>query len=164
MSDEIVLMHEGKVMQTGSPMDVFENPKSMFVAGFIGTPSINFLSAQLKEEAGVVRAFVGGSYIELSEEWTAMAKKKENREVVLGIRPEHISINSVESPGSIAVQIKVIEPIGSEMIAHTDWDGNEVVIRGEINSNLKSDQMVWLDFSKEKLHLFNRQSQASLGL
>jgi multiple sugar transport system ATP-binding protein len=162
MSDEIILMNNGKVMQTGSPLEIFENPKNMFVASFIGTPSINFLPATLKEEKGKLRAYVGSWPIGLSDARSEIVRGKKLEDLVLGIRPEYIFIRETGNIETPCAQIKVIEPVGSEMIVHVVCENNEVVVRCGANPNLIVGQRVWLDPSGEKILLFDPRSDQSL--
>jgi multiple sugar transport system ATP-binding protein len=162
MSDEIVLMNQGKVMQTGTPMEIFENPTNMFVASFIGTPSINFLQSKLKDENGSFTAYVGDWQIPLTERLSNIIRQKNISEAILGIRPEYLTIHESENLQDSQAEIRVIEPVGSEMFIHTTIQRQEVVTRCGVIPGLKEGQRVYLEPIQEKILLFDPNTEESL--
>jgi multiple sugar transport system ATP-binding protein len=103
MADRIVVMHDGKVEQIGRPLDLYDHPANQFVAGFIGSPAMNFINGTIKG-AAVITA--DGATLPLPPEFAAA----EGRAVVYGIRPEHFRID----PAGLAARVQVVEPMGSE--------------------------------------------------
>ena len=165
MSDKIVLMNKGKILQSGTPMEIFENPENMFVADFIGTPSINFIPAELEDEnESIIIGRVGKWRIPFSDRLSNVLKAKNIFEVTLGIRPEYFEITETESNQDALAEITVIEPVGSEMIVHTKIEGQEVVIRCEMNLNLKEGQIIGLKPYKDKILFFDLKTKESLLL
>jgi sn-glycerol 3-phosphate transport system ATP-binding protein len=109
LGDRLVVMHEGRAAQIASPMEIFERPADTYVAGFIGSPAMNFLPATITED-GKVAALSDGNVIALpSGQYAARPGQK----VTLGIRPEHISL-----PGPLRLMTDLIEPLGSESVVH----------------------------------------------
>ena len=124
MADRIVVLKEGVVQQVASPQEMYERPVNAFVAGFIGSPAMNFIQARLERENGAFAATFGCTRIPLSREVVGESedlKAYANKEVVLGIRPEHIEdarlaedTAGANAPNTIEVEPQVIESMGSE--------------------------------------------------
>ncbi|MDP9424904.1 MAG: sn-glycerol-3-phosphate ABC transporter ATP-binding protein UgpC [Actinomycetota bacterium] len=127
MADRIVVLKDGVVQQVDTPQVMYENPKNVFVAGFIGSPAMNFMRARLKKENGGYAATFGRTRIPLDRSAVGERGMDLGRyageEVVLGIRPEHIedatlaegaAIGSTNAPNTIEVEPQVIESMGSE--------------------------------------------------
>jgi multiple sugar transport system ATP-binding protein len=163
MSDEIVLMNKGRIVQVDSPMVIFERPRNMFVADFIGTPSINFLPAKTEDQGGRLCACVGSWQIQLQEQLSVVVKEKNVSDIILGIRPEHLTIERNPTTQNGLAQITVIEPVGSEMIVHTQVADKQVVVKCPIDKDLIIGQMVQLVPMSDKIHLFDPDTEESLG-
>ncbi|MGH3089135.1 MAG: ABC transporter ATP-binding protein [Rubrobacteraceae bacterium] len=124
MADRIVVLKDGVVQQIDSPQMMYENPNNVFVAGFIGSPAMNFMKARLEREDGGLVATFGGTQVHVGREVVGEAKEKGKEpesfvgnEVILGIRPEHIEdvefADSTEG-GTMEIEPQVIESMGSE--------------------------------------------------
>ena len=107
LGDRIVIMKDGFIQQIGTPQDVFNHPHNIFVAGFIGTPQMNFFDAKLSKEGGKYVVSVGGIKVELSQEKQAAlsARNVSPQDVTLGVRPEHIQLSN----NGIAAKVDVSE-------------------------------------------------------
>ncbi|MEJ5080622.1 MULTISPECIES: ABC transporter ATP-binding protein [unclassified Ochrobactrum] len=153
MADKIVVLNAGKVEQIGSPLELYDRPKNVFVAGFLGSPAMNFFSGTLKDanqlnlESGLIINVAGAPS-------DAVGKK-----VVFGIRPEDISIGSADD---IEAVVKVVEPTGSETHVVLDIQGQELtwVVRERIA--LEVGQPVHVSFSTPKCHFFDDASKQRL--
>ncbi len=120
MADKIVVMHDGIVEQIGAPLELYDNPKNMFVAGFIGSPAMNFVPGEIAMGDGVptFRADSGFT-VPLREMPTSRAGSR----VVLGTRPEHLTVADDGTP----VEVVVVEPMGSETQVVTKSGGSEII-------------------------------------
>ena len=151
MSQRIAVLQAGKLQQFASPRDVYARPANEFVAGFIGTPSMNFLDGRL-DGTGPGRTFECGDW---SLPIGALALAEENpgpgRRVRLGIRPEHVRLDS----DGDAARVTLVEPTGHETILVFDYRGNEIVARTEGDLALQPGDTVRLSFRVEKLHVFD---------
>ena len=135
LGDRIVIMKDGYVMQVGTPQELFNHPANLFVAGFIGTPQMNFFDAELKKDGGKYLAYIENAKIELPQYiCDALAKKdKIPSKVTLGVRPENLIICADGTPNSIQAEIKVTEMMGSELHIHAKCDdGKDVILRVQI--------------------------------
>ena len=119
LGDRIVIMKDGFVQQIGTPQQVFESPVNLFVAGFIGTPQMNFFHARLEKsgEGYLIRCM--GAAIPVTADMASKlaAKGRESTDVILGVRPEHISLQA-DPASSITCTVEVSELMGSEFYLH----------------------------------------------
>jgi multiple sugar transport system ATP-binding protein len=121
MADRIVVLKDGVVQQVGSPQEMYDHPQNIFVAGFIGSPAMNFLKVNLQKHDGGLAAVFGETRIPISRERLQDApdvEKYVGKEIILGVRPEHIedpqATEGFENESSIVVKPQVIESMGSE--------------------------------------------------
>jgi multiple sugar transport system ATP-binding protein len=150
MADKIVVMRDGRVEQMGAPLDLYDRPANIFVAGFIGSPSMNFVTGKLQPVDGAVR-FVSerGTVLPVPADTPAQPDP-----VVYGIRPEHIDVR----PDGIAATISVLEPTGSEtqIFAHIGGDPLNAAVRDRIL--LRPGETIPLHIDPARVHLFDRKS------
>ena len=126
LGDRIVIMRDGYIQQIGTPQEVFNHPSNLFVAGFIGTPQMNFFDARLLKEGGRYFVELGGEKVELSEDKQTRlsANNIEAQDVTLGIRPEHTSL----AESGVAAKVDVSEMMGSSVHLHVTAEGKDVII------------------------------------
>jgi multiple sugar transport system ATP-binding protein len=106
MADKIVVMNAGKVEQIGSPLGLYDNPANLFVAGFIGSPSMNFLKGKLiRSSAGLQVQMADGSVLPAPD-----TAAEVGREVIVGVRPEHLLVR----PEGVRAEVVVVEPTGAD--------------------------------------------------
>ena len=131
LGDRIVIMKDGFIQQIGTPQEVFSRPANLFVAGFIGSPQMNFFDVRLEKRGSGYAVVLNGVNIPLNADMSGklQAKGVEDRDVVLGIRPEHMSIASHDEPGAVTAAVDVTEMMGSEMHIHLVAAAKDVVIR-----------------------------------
>jgi multiple sugar transport system ATP-binding protein len=146
MADKIVVMHDGLVEQIGAPLELYDRPANRFVAGFIGSPAMNFIPG--KARGGRV-AIAGDGYSVAAGE-----KLEENREVVLGIRPEHLEI----AADGFEVEVVVVEPTGSETQLFARLGGQEIAAVFRERHEFVPGQRIRLRPRADCLHLFDPSS------
>ncbi len=150
MADKIVVMRDGRVEQIGSPLDLYDNPENTFVAGFIGSPSMNFVHGKIASEDGrKVFASDGGLKLPMPE-----TTAQEGQDVTYGIRPEHILIGD----GGVPMEVVVVEPTGSEtqIFARSGKDLIDALVKARINARPGSQLGFLID--PTDVHLFDRNS------
>lgn len=151
MSQRIAVIRDGRLQQFAPPADIYERPQNDFVAGFIGTPSMNFIDGELTNE-GTENVFNDGDWsLKLSGLSLQIAGSK--RRVRIGIRPDDFIFNG-EGDGDPA-RVVVVEPTGHESIVVIDYHGHEVVARVGAENRLRPDDVVALTPRVEKLHVFS---------
>lgn len=129
LADRIVVMNDGRIEQVGSPMELFLNPVNTFVAGFLGSPPMNMVNARIAmADSGPVAEF-GGQRLPLAD--IPDLKNASGKDVILGIRPEFVDVANSGAPGSIPVEVDLIETLGSEALIHASLQGEPFVIRAE---------------------------------
>ena len=128
LADRIVVMNNGHIEQVGTPMDLFMNPANTFVAGFLGSPPMNQMKGTLTESG----ADVGGVQIALS----ASTGGHVGRDVIVGIRPEHVSLEPGAGTSEFPIELDLVEPLGSEALLHARRDGESLVFKAETNGSI----------------------------
>lgn len=147
MADKIVVMKDGFIEQAGAPLDVYDRPTNIFVAGFIGSPSMNFIKGKITSE-GLVTS--NGTVLPFTS-----SPAMYGNSVVLGIRPEHIGI--VDTGGATAT-VTVIEPTGAETLVTADIDGQQIHFSISGRSELSPGASVCILPQPEKVHLFSEET------
>jgi multiple sugar transport system ATP-binding protein len=131
LADRIVLLRDGRIEQQGAPLDLFERPATRFVAGFLGSPKMNFLSGRLRREADGARVDLGEGGPRLALPPGRDPKAADGANVVLGLRPEHIERVAAGPPGEgrvrVEATIELIQPTGSRSYATFRLAGQPVV-------------------------------------
>jgi multiple sugar transport system ATP-binding protein len=150
MADKIVVMRDGRVEQIGAPLDLYDNPVNTFVAGFIGSPAMNFVHGRIEAGPnGAVFAADGGARLPLGER-----QVEPGRTVTYGIRPEHIDIG----PGGVPARVSVLEPTGSEtqVFAKVGKDSLDAVVKDRIGAQPGEEVSFMID--TRRVHLFDRET------
>jgi multiple sugar transport system ATP-binding protein len=169
MGDRIVVMKDGFIQQTDSPEQLYNHPVNIFVAGFIGAPSMNFISGTLTEQGGSVKFKAAGVDVAVPEGKSAVLRSKGyiGKEVILGIRPEDLHEEPVfleASPNTIVnANIEVAENLGHEMYLYLNGIGTDTVIaRVDGRSGLRDGASVKLALDMNKVHLFDKESELNI--
>ncbi|MCG7408849.1 sn-glycerol-3-phosphate ABC transporter ATP-binding protein UgpC [Paenibacillus sp. ACRRX] len=169
MGDRIVVMKDGYIQQAAAPDQLYNHPVNMFVAGFIGSPTMNFITGTLTEAGGDLH-FKGSNLDVIVPAGKAQALKEKGyvgKEVILGVRPEDIHEEPVfleASPNSIfTASIEVTENMGHEMFLYLGGMGNaNVIARVDGRSNSKDGQNVKLAIDMNKVHVFDKESELNV--
>ena len=160
LGDRIVIMKDGEIQQIGTPQDVFDHPVNLFVAGFIGTPQMNYYEGELVKVDGTYKVKVADALLELSEEKVENLRVRdvEPQKITVGVRPEHVSLEYKEG-AMIEGTIDVTEMMGSSVHLHinaTGRDGVIIVPTLEIkNKDLAINSKIFFTFGPDVIHMFN---------
>jgi multiple sugar transport system ATP-binding protein len=149
MADRIVVMHDGIVEQIGTPLELFDRPRNLFVAQFIGSPAMNVM-------AGTLRAGDGGTWIEAEgQRWPAgaMTQARDGLAVNYGVRPGDISVST--SGGGIPAKVIVVEPTGAETELLLEVGKAQLVVVLHGRTAVQPDDIVSLDIPAGKAHVFD---------
>jgi multiple sugar transport system ATP-binding protein len=147
MADRIVVMHDGIIEQIGTPLELYDSPRNLFVAGFIGSPAMNFLKGAAKSDGSIE---IDGTRLPVAGKHTIA----DGQPVVYGIRPEHLELANDGFPAKIAV----VEPTGSETMVVVRMGETEVVALFRERHQFAPGQTVHLRPRVEQVHLFDSQS------
>lgn len=169
MGSRIVIMKDGLIQQAASPETVYNNPVNMFVAGFIGSPAMNFINGEFSEEGGELRFRATGLDVVVPEGKAKIIRDKGyvGKEVVLGIRPEDLHQEPVfleASPKSqVNAHIEVAENLGHEMFLYINGIGSDTIIaRVDGRAGLKEGTNVKLALDMNKIHVFDKESELNI--
>jgi len=172
LGDRIVIMKDGYIQQVGTPQEVFETPKNLFVAGFIGSPQMNFLKAKLVKNGGQYAVELYGVRVQLSEEKCAKLAGKSvgSKDVTLGVRPEHAQLCFEAAPNAIEGTLLVNEMMGSELHLHVELgDKTHVILRiptleltEQQRASLVYGSKLRFTFPEKVTQLFDPQTEESL--
>jgi multiple sugar transport system ATP-binding protein len=153
LADRIVVMKDGAVQQLGTPLELYDSPANLFVAGFLGSPSMNFLRAQLTMNGdGRPAAALPGWRAALAHGSFPAVDKPD---IVLGVRPQDLSLSPRGNGQPLAARVEVRELMGSEAYLHLASDAGPIVVRTEAHAAAREGEnvSVWVDPSK--LHVFD---------
>jgi multiple sugar transport system ATP-binding protein len=151
MADRIVVMKSGVIQQVGSPEEVYEAPANMFVAGFIGSPAMNFLPVEADGRA--LRLKDGRKIGAASAAGFGALKEAAPKNIVLGIRPEHFNVVDGNAD-ALAVTVELVEPLGSDTLIHFPLSDTPVIARVSPDLRLKPGDRIGLVPATGKAHLF----------
>ena len=163
LADRIVVMNNGIIMQTGAPMEVYDNPANLFVAGFIGSPAMNFFDVRLKGERGELFVESENFRLAVADRLQDRFVRARDRELVLGIRPEHIYDKHVkgEFPGGEPLQatVEVVEPIGSQVILLASCGSEHLTACVDPQTRAKPNTPIQFVVDTNRLHLFDKMTE-----
>jgi multiple sugar transport system ATP-binding protein len=163
MGDRIVIMLDGAVQQVGAPMDIYQKPANRFIAGFIGSPPMNFVSARLVLEGAQLALRGQGFLIPFPADKAARLGRMPGEEVLVGIRPENLLlIPPAPACGPLRAQIEIVEAVGPDIYLNFTQAGTPMTARVEATANIKVGQEVVLYPDPERIHLFDPQSGVTL--
>ncbi len=161
MGTRIAILNKGKIEQVGEPDIIYNSPKNLFVAGFIGSPPMNMLDGSLKKKNGSLHIDIGFMNYKLPNEMQKLDEGK-YKEIVLGIRPEDVLISKEAVNKSIRAIIDIIEPMGREYEIHLDVAGKSIICVARKIENLEIGEEVYLTFNDKKIHLFDKNTTENL--
>ena len=154
MADKIVVMNEGLVEQTGAPLELYDKPVNIFVAGFIGSPSMNLFNASINSNS--INLGSAGS-IPITRNTTS----ENNLDITLGIRPSHMDIS--KNGEGLKFQIDVIEPTGADSLVYGKINDTECCVQTSERLNLKSGEIIHILPNEDNLHFFDNQSNERIN-
>ncbi len=172
LGDRIVIMKDGFIMQVGTPTEVFDMPDNLFVAEFIGAPKMNTFKTNLVLEDGKYYVTPYGAKIEVAGVKADKLKEKnvENREIILGVRPEHFVLADKDNPAAIPCKITVNEMMGSELHLHVvEENGDKLIVRiptvslsDEQRKELVYGAVIYVTCEGKVMNFFDPETQKNL--
>ncbi len=166
LADRVVVMNNGRIDQVGAPQDLYHNPKTRFVAGFIGSPAMNFIPGRLEQNGVGMKVRVSDAIcLPVPESRAARYRAFAGRDLVLGLRPEHLTEpRRSEGNGSseFTVTLDVVEPLGMETMVFFTVNGQEVCARVDPGAAKGSGEQMRLAANVEHMHLIDPATDAVL--
>ena len=171
MGDRICVLNYGKIMQVDTPLNLYHKPANKFVAGFIGSPAMNFVDGVIEEnEDGIIFIFGNGKHVVLPKDMGEKVKNYIGKKVILGIRPENIG-NKVTHPEGEKInflkgQVSVVEHMGNEEFLYFTIDGCQFTSRIEARKteNVKYGEEGEFYFNIKRAHIFDAETEENITL
>jgi multiple sugar transport system ATP-binding protein len=152
MADRIVVMHDGVVEQVGEPLGLYDKPANLFVAGFIGSPAMNFIDATIKRNGSASAVTADGTQLALPP----TAGGRDGQSIVYGIRPEHLDLT--DGADGVPAEVVVVEPTGAEILVFTHLAGQEVAVVFKERHQFRPGDQVRLSPHAGTIHLFDKET------
>jgi multiple sugar transport system ATP-binding protein len=164
LGDRVVVMKDGVVQQVGEPLELYNTPANKFVAGFIGSPAMNFANVKVTEANGSLLAENAGLRIKLPEETAQRLRGHAGRDVTLGIRPEDLTVASAGNADELSFDatIEVVEQLGSEILLDMKVGDGVMVASVEPSVRVKVRDRLRLAMRPSRLHLFDAKTEAAI--
>ena len=160
MGDRVAVMNQGRLQQVATSHEVYFKPINLFVAGFLGSPPMNFVPCTLKGD-GTLESSV--CHMRLPESITSIVKGKAmDGEVVLGFRPEDVALSRTSKPDAIETEVYMYEPLGSEIIADLKVEENLIKAKTPPDFKMNIGEKLWLTIKEDAMHIFDKKSEVAL--
>ena len=166
MADKLVVIHNGEIQQLGKPLEIYNNPVNMFVAGFLGSPAMNFLECQVAKDGDAI--FLKCGDLTLKPNRQKAGTLAQHRKIMLGIRPEDIYEKTYSPPTAnlapFETYIDFLEPLGNEVLATCRLNGKTITVRLNPQTKLRPEGSAELLFDMDKAHFFAGESEMNLNM
>lgn len=169
LGDRIVIMKDGVAQQIGTPQQLFNHPANLFVAGFIGSPQMNFIDALITEDT---KLKILGKRLELHKKTTEVLQNQgiKNQNIILGIRPEHLMLTTKNDENALEGVVSVVELMGSSMHVHIETETNKNVVMivpitnydSNIYNEIVAGEKIYFSWNKGLEHLFSKETEENL--
>ncbi len=173
MANRIAVIHQGGLQQIGTPQEVYNQPKSLFVAGFMGSPAMNLIHSEIQSQNGKPVLHLTHTAIGLplstNQRIAQVHQETRTNELVLGIRAEHIRVSKEPLGEKIKASVHLVESLGSVNIidiflGENPETGTPILLRARTHPafQVAAGQSVWLDFDEKHIHVFDRQTEKAI--
>jgi multiple sugar transport system ATP-binding protein len=163
MGDRLVVMKDGLIQQVGSPLELYYKPANRFVAGFIGSPSMNFFEAELTGSGNSLSLETSSFRIDLPYEKAKLVKGYREKKVIVGVRPEDLLEAKDHVPGrTIRATVEVVEPIGSDTYVNVNAEGLPLIASVGRKTEVKPRERILLEPTMDFLHLFDIRDERAM--
>lgn len=168
MGTRIAVLNAGLLQQIDTPFNLYHNPTNVFVAGFIGSPSMNFFDAKLEGGSeGALSVDTGVFKVDIPPSKSTPYRDHVGKDIILGIRPEDIHDNEFQpaniTPSQVEATVDVIEQMGNEMILYLDKDGKTFVARTDPRTDARVGSNIQMAINIDNMHLFDRATEESIA-
>jgi multiple sugar transport system ATP-binding protein len=167
MASRIFIMNKGSLQQFGEPLEVYKNPANQFVAGFIGSPAMNFIEATVVEEKGTYFVDAGAFSVRLPEAFHARVENHAGRPIIFGVRPEDMAAQAPEAEAdtgnTLTARADVVETLGAETFVYLTCGPHSIVARMESPERpLTVGQTLQVELKMQRTHLFDRETSRTI--
>src|SRR5512136_2591539 len=163
MGDRIVVLKDGLIQQIGTPLGLYNTPVNRFVAGFIGSPPMNFMKVSLRDQGGKLMADEGSFQLELTPQMAEALRSYVGKEVILGVRPEDLLYAETAQPhNNIVTKVEVVEPLGAEIHLWVSTKANQIVARVAPRYTFHVGDAAHLHPDLAKVHFFDLETEKAI--
>jgi multiple sugar transport system ATP-binding protein len=164
LGSRVVVMRDGWVQQVGEPLEIYSRPANKFVAGFIGSPAMNFADVGINEVNGVVVAETQGFRVGVPAAKVGALRAYKGQQVALGVRPEDVHVASGADPAqnTFDATVEVVEPLGSEILLDVRVGRGTIVARVDPTVRVKVHETVKLAVNADRLHFFDAKTEQAI--
>jgi multiple sugar transport system ATP-binding protein len=164
LGDRVVVMKDGLVQQVGDPLGIYSKPRNRFVAGFIGSPAMNFADCTVVGSDGDLAVEAPGLRLSVPPAQRAALERYKGKGVILGVRPEDITEGAATAPAGYRFDalVEVVEPLGNEILLDVKVGGHSIVARVPPTSRVRMHEQVQLAMNPERLHFFDAQTEQAI--
>ncbi len=162
MGDRIAVMRDGKLLQFDSPITVYDMPADRFVAGFIGTPPMNFLEGQVRRVDGAIQVAIGDYALKPIPEMAEILARYDGQRIVAGIRAENMEALASPTEDALKVTVLVVEPLGSQNLLTIKIGESVIKVSTHPDFRAVPDQDIWVRFPSDKIRWIDRDSGKTL--
>ena len=160
LGSRVVVMKDGWVQQVGEPMEIYTRPQNKFVAGFIGSPAMNFIPVTIAETSGTLYAQANGLRLKVPAALQVRLGAYKGQPVTLGVRPEDLRVSSsMDADTTFEAVVDVVEPLGAEILLDATVAGQSVVARVEPSVRSRPHEKIRLSFVPERMHFFDNKTE-----
>ena len=166
LGDRVVVMKDGWVQQVGEPLELYGRPANRFVAGFIGSPAMNFVEVAIKGADDALWAEAEGLRLKVPPHLAARVRSQSGQRLTLGLRPEALTLvngaDAASEDSSFVTKVDVVEPLGNEILLNFRAGGVPMVARVDPNVRVKAHDNIRFAFDPERLHFFDGKTEAAI--
>ena len=164
LGDRVVVMKDGVVQQVGEPMELYGRPANKFVAGFIGSPAMNFAEVTISESGGGLWAETSGIRVRVPPACTERLRPHTGKRATLGVRPEALRLANGADPAEYVFDatVDVVEPLGAEILLNVSAGPQALVARVDPGVTVKMHERVRLTFDPARLHFFDSAGETAI--
>ncbi len=159
MGDRTAILESGLLQQVDTPSNIYNHPKNVFIAGFIGSPSMNMIDGAFVEKDGDIVLDFGFFVFDPSADIKEILKKTKTTEFILGVRPEHVKISKEKTKNAIKAKVDIIEPVGRELQVYLSIGEKSIVAITTPAQTLKIGEEVWFLLDERRIHLFDKKTE-----
>ena len=162
LGTRVVVMKDGRVQQIGEPLELYGRPANKFVAGFIGSPAMNFVEVAISGSGEALWAEAAGLRIRVPQEMSTRVRSQSGQRLTLGVRPEAVRIANGVDDYSFATAVDVLEPLGNEILLNFRAGGVPMVARVDPGVRVKAHDNIRLALDPERLHFFDAKTETAI--
>jgi len=163
LGHRVAVMRRGVLQQVDTPQNLYDHPTNRFVAGFIGSPSMNFVRVPVTVSGHQIKLKSTSFDVTVPSKHAASLKPYDGKEIILGVRPENFSLDEAQSAQSyFNVKVTVLEPLGDELIIYAETEGQEVVAQLDPRAKVEAEQDLRLAVDMDHMHAFDPETELSL--